>query len=125
MQAGQSLNNFHYVYILVREMDETRHDTGITDDPDSKLKAHNSGQVSHTSKYLLWRIENAIAFNCREKAADFEKYLKSRLTAYNHHQSPHPSKYKPCKLALYITFSNEPRTVDFGRYLKSRSGLTY
>lgn len=77
MQAGKSLNNFHYVYILASETDETRHYTGITDDLDSRLKAHNNGQVPHTAKYRSWRVETAIAFSCRKKAADFEKYLKS------------------------------------------------
>jgi putative endonuclease len=69
------LNNFHYVYILVSETDETRHYTGITDDLESRLKAHNNEQVPHTSKYRPWRIETAIAFSCPKKASDFEKYL--------------------------------------------------
>ena len=71
------MDNFHYVYILVSEIDETRHYTGVTEDLESRLKAHNNGQVPHTSKYRPWRIETAIAFSCREKAANFEKYLKS------------------------------------------------
>ena len=72
-----NLNNFHYVYILVSETDENRHYTGLTDDLESRLKAHNNGQVPHTSKYRPWRIETAIAFSCPQKAANFEKYLKS------------------------------------------------
>ena len=70
-------NTFHYVYILVSESDESRHYTGLTDDLEARLKAHNAGQVPHTAKYRLWRIETAIAFRSREKAAAFEKYLKS------------------------------------------------
>ena len=69
------MNNFHYVYILVSETDETRHYTGITEDLESRLKAHNNGQVPHTSKYRPWRIETAVAFSCLQKAANFEKYL--------------------------------------------------
>jgi predicted GIY-YIG superfamily endonuclease len=72
-----NLINFHYVYILVSETDETRHYTGTTENLESRLKAHNNGQVPHTSKYLPWRIETAIAFSCPKKAANFEKYLKS------------------------------------------------
>jgi len=68
---------FHYVYILVSEADETRHYTGLTEDIEARLKAHNQGQVSHTSKYRPWRIETAVAFRSRERAAEFEKYLKS------------------------------------------------
>jgi predicted GIY-YIG superfamily endonuclease len=70
-------NTFHYVYILVSESDESRHYTGLTEDLETRLKAHNAGQVPHTAKYRPWRIETAIAFRSREKAAAFEKYLKS------------------------------------------------
>jgi predicted GIY-YIG superfamily endonuclease len=70
-------NNFHYVYILVSESDNSRHYTGITSDLEERLKAHNSGKVPHTSKYKPWRIETAIAFQNPKKASEFEKYLKS------------------------------------------------
>jgi predicted GIY-YIG superfamily endonuclease len=68
---------FHYVYILVSETDSSRHYTGLTQDLEARLLAHNAGQVSHTSKFRPWRIENAFAFRSREKAATFERYLKS------------------------------------------------
>lgn len=71
------MNNFHYVYILISEADETHHYTGLTENLESRLIAHNRGQVPHTSKYLPWRIETAIAFRSHEKAVEFEKYLKS------------------------------------------------
>ena len=70
-------NNFYYVYILVSESDNTRHYTGLTQNLEKRLQAHNAGQVPHTAKFRPWRIENAIAFRSREKAAAFEKYLKS------------------------------------------------
>ena len=70
-------NTFNYVYILVSVSDESCHYTGITEDLEARLKAHNSGKVPHTSKYRPWRIENYIAFHSRDKAAAFEKYLKS------------------------------------------------
>ena len=70
-------NSFHYVYILVCASDETRHYTGLTQDLKARLKAHNAGQVLHTSKYRPWYIETAVAFSSRKKAALFEKYLKS------------------------------------------------
>jgi putative endonuclease len=71
------LMNFHYVYILISESDPSRHYTGITQDLENRLKAHNNGQVPHTAKFRPWRIETALAFRSREKAAEFEKYLKS------------------------------------------------
>ena len=71
------MNDFHYVYILASEADETRRYTGLTEKLESMLKVHNNGQVPHSSKYRPWRIETTIAFRSREKAAKFEKYLKS------------------------------------------------
>lgn len=71
------MQNFHYVYILVSENDPERHYTGLTDDLKKRLAAHNSGQCTHTAKHRPWRMETAIAFHSREKAAEFERYLKS------------------------------------------------
>ena len=71
------MKGFYYVYILSSDLDGTRHYTGLTEDLEARLKAHNSGQVPHTSKYRPWKIETAIAFRSREKALAFEKYLKS------------------------------------------------
>jgi len=68
---------FYYVYTLVCESDEAKHYTGLTQDLENRLQAHNSGQVSHTAKFRPWRIETAVAFRSKSKAAEFEKYLKS------------------------------------------------
>jgi predicted GIY-YIG superfamily endonuclease len=68
---------FHYVYILVSEFDPDRHYVGFTADLNARLAAHNAGKISHTSKHMPWRIETAIAFRDKKKAAAFEKYLKS------------------------------------------------
>jgi predicted GIY-YIG superfamily endonuclease len=66
-----------YVYILSSDVDAARHYTGLTDNLEARLKAHNSGQVPHTSKHRPWKIDTAIAFRSRKKAATFEKYLKT------------------------------------------------
>jgi len=71
------MEGLHYVYILSSLADTSRHYTGLTEDLESRLRAHNAGQAPHTAKYRPWKIETAIAFQCREKAAAFEKYLKS------------------------------------------------
>jgi len=68
---------FYYVYILQSEIDEKRFYTGFTKNLDSRLKAHNSGSVHHTSKYKPWRIKTGIACSNRQKAVGFEEYLKS------------------------------------------------
>lgn len=70
-------NHFHYVYILVSESDNTRHYTGITNNLENRLKAHNAGQVPHTAEHRPWRIETAITFQDLKKAEAFERYLKS------------------------------------------------
>jgi predicted GIY-YIG superfamily endonuclease len=70
-------SQFNYVYILVRQSHPDRHYTGCTTDLAERLAAHNAGRCPHTSKFVPWQIETAIAFRCREKAAAFEHYLKS------------------------------------------------
>jgi predicted GIY-YIG superfamily endonuclease len=65
------------VYILQSELDQGRFYTGFTEDLASRLKAHNSGNGPHTSKYKPWRMKTAVAFTNRQKAVGFERYLKS------------------------------------------------
>ncbi|HMP97491.1 MAG TPA: GIY-YIG nuclease family protein [Kiritimatiellia bacterium] len=69
--------SFTYVYILQSNADPARHYTGITDDLPDRLRRHNAGEVAHSSKYRPWNIRTAIAFPNRERAAAFEKYLKT------------------------------------------------
>ena len=71
------MRGYHYVYMLVSTSDPARHYTGSTNDLRTRLKAHNAGQVPRTAKHRPWRIEVAIAFSDRERAAAFETYLKS------------------------------------------------
>ena len=76
--AGQDRNtDFYYIYILQSEADPERFYTGFTENLESRLKAHNAGQCSHTAKHRPWQIKTAIAFSDREKALDFERYLKT------------------------------------------------
>ena len=71
------MQKFYYVYILVDITTETHHYTGVTEDLHARLAKHNAGEVPHTSKFKPWRIQTAIAFDCKEKAYAFEKYLKT------------------------------------------------
>jgi len=68
---------FHYVYILKSEVAPERHYIGVTSDLTQRLASHNSGKVSNTSKFKPWTIETAVAFRDENKAAEFERYLKS------------------------------------------------
>jgi putative endonuclease len=66
-----------YVYILQSLQEPNRFYTGITDDLKARLSKHNSGSVTHTAKYLPWRIKSYVAFSDEARAIAFEKYLKS------------------------------------------------
>ena len=66
-----------YVYILQSLAEGEHFYTGITDDLDARLSKHNSGAVTHTSKYRPWHIKTYVAFADEERAFAFEKYLKS------------------------------------------------
>ena len=68
---------FFCVYMLLSDTDGEPFYVGFTEDLQARLKVHNAGQVPHTSKFLPWRIKTAIAFTDRERAIEFERYLKS------------------------------------------------
>ena len=71
------MDNFTYVYILTSRSLPDRHYTGLTRSLTARLEAHNPGKVHSTAAAKPWRIETAIAFRDRTKAAAFEHYLKS------------------------------------------------
>ena len=68
---------FYYVYILQSAAGTGRFYTGFTENLETRLKDHNSGKNPHTAKQKPWRIKTAIAFSDRNKALEFERYLKS------------------------------------------------
>ena len=67
---------FYYVYILISES-KVHYYTGFTTDIHARLKEHNYGHCPHTAKYKPWIIKNAFAFRDKDKAINFELYLKS------------------------------------------------
>ena len=67
---------FFYVYILQSIAGEHFY-VGFTENLQTRLKDHNSGKVPHTAKLRPWQIKTAVAFSNRERAAQFERYLKS------------------------------------------------
>lgn len=71
------MHGFHYVYVLISERDPDAHYTGLTDDLQDRLLAHNARRVPHTAKAAPWRLQTAVAFRDRSKAAAFERYLKT------------------------------------------------
>ena len=69
--------DFFYVYILQSESRVKHFYVGFTEDLRDRLKTHNAGHVPHTIKFRPWRINTAIAFTERQRAIDFECYLKT------------------------------------------------
>ncbi|HZR15966.1 MAG TPA: GIY-YIG nuclease family protein [Verrucomicrobiae bacterium] len=68
---------FSYVYILQSEAAPETFYVGFTEDLRVRLETHNAGQVYHTAKRRPWRIKTAVAFADRQRAVEFERYLKS------------------------------------------------
>ena len=66
-----------YTYILRSISQPEQRYIGSTADLKSRLAKHNAGEVPYTLKFKPWRIQTAIAFDGKEKACAFEKYLKT------------------------------------------------
>ncbi|CAM3145322.1 GIY-YIG nuclease family protein [Asticcacaulis taihuensis] len=67
----------HYVYLIRSLSSSGQTYVGLTDDLKQRLAKHNSGGSTHTSKYVPWEIVSYHAFADKQRAVDFEKYLKS------------------------------------------------
>jgi putative endonuclease len=66
-----------FVYVLESATFPGRHYVGLTGDVDGRLAEHNSGKSPHTRKFRPWTLRASFMFPEREKAASFERYLKS------------------------------------------------
>ena len=66
-----------YVYLLQSTSHPDQHYVGITSDFQERLRQHNSSSSPHTKKYQPWAAVVVVRFEDDEKAADFERYLKS------------------------------------------------
>ncbi len=67
----------YYVYLLESLDDPTRRYVGVTADLKARLREHNAGKSTHTSKHRPWRLVTYLAFSSRGPAEAFERYLKS------------------------------------------------
>jgi putative endonuclease len=68
---------FSYVYILQSETYPDRFYIGVTDNLHDRLRRHNGGQVPHTAECRPWQIKTAVAFRDKDRAREFERYLKT------------------------------------------------
>ena len=67
----------HYVYLIESERDPTERYIGFTDDLKQRLSDHNDGKSKHTSGRGPWLLVTYVGFRNRDKAHDFERYLKA------------------------------------------------
>jgi len=65
----------YYAYIL--KLSNSSFYTGVTDNLVKRVKAHNKGDVPHTRKFRPVQLIQYSAFKTKQKALEFEKYLKS------------------------------------------------
>lgn len=66
-----------YVYALRSLRHPTQFYIGRTVQLRERLREHNAGESAHTSKYRPWQLQFAIWLPSIDKAAAFERYLKS------------------------------------------------
>lgn len=67
----------HYIYILrsIKYPDQIY--VGYTTNLQKRLSDHNCATTAHTAKYIPWKVEMYLAFDNKDKAIEFEEYLKS------------------------------------------------
>ena len=68
----------YYVYLLKSLNNKSQKYVGYTSDLEERLLQHNYGKSEHTARYKPWELVTAIQFTNKEKAIEFEQYLKSQ-----------------------------------------------
>jgi predicted GIY-YIG superfamily endonuclease len=66
----------YYIYLIRSINDPSQTYVGRTINLDQRLETHNSGGSVHTKMNRPWKLVMYLAFDSREKAAAFEKYIK-------------------------------------------------
>ena len=66
-----------YVYLLRSKSHPKEQYVGCTTDLKKRLLDHNRGDSLHTAKFTPWDLVAYFAFQEKDKAVAFEKYLKS------------------------------------------------
>ena len=67
----------HYVYIIASVAHPDRYYIGLAENLRQRLGHHNQGIVRSTASFRPWRLRTAICFSKRNRAAQFERYLKT------------------------------------------------
>ena len=67
----------YFVYTLQSLIDPSRYYIGLTANIERRLTEHNEGSNIHTNKFRPWNLITYTAFFDKNKAEQFEIYLKS------------------------------------------------
>ena len=67
----------YYVYLIQSIKNSKRTYVGYTTDIQKRIEKHNEGGSVYTAKYKPWKLITYIYFNSKNKALQFETYLKS------------------------------------------------
>ena len=71
--------NMKYVYLLESTSNPSKRYIGITSNLNNRLKEHNAGKSTHTSRFKPWKIVVAAKFADDQKAEKFEKLSQDWL----------------------------------------------
>ena len=66
-----------FVYVLKNERATPHFYVGLTSNVVQRLQEHNAGHCEHTAPHRPWHRHVVVEFPDRERAARFERYLKS------------------------------------------------
>ena len=67
----------YYVYLIESLSVQGERHVGMTTDLKQRLREHDQGKSSHTTRFSPWKLITYLAFTDRAKAEAFERYLKS------------------------------------------------
>lgn len=66
----------YYIYLLRSLNSPEKTYIGFTTSITNRLKKHNEGGSPHTKRDKPWKLVTYLAFSSKEKALDFERYIK-------------------------------------------------
>ena len=66
----------YYVYLLRSINNPSKTYVGYTTNLEQRLEAHNMGGSIHTQADKPWNLVMYLAFDSKDKAVEFEKYIK-------------------------------------------------
>jgi len=69
--------NFVVCYVYILQLEDKTYYHGFSADLKNRLENHKNGSVSSTKNLLPFKLIFYAAFSSKEKATQFEKYLKS------------------------------------------------